>query len=1113
MVTQAPTRDGVTLRLTLTLLGGFQVRVDPGVALTLPSKKAQALLAYLALPPGRAHPRGKLSALLWGDMREEQARSGLRQALFALRKALKEADPLPISLDGETVSLDPAAVDVDVAAFEQEVAQGAPDALERAVALYHGDLLEGAAVREAAFEEWLMAERERLRELVLEALARLLAHQRRAGAPDAAIRTAVRLLALDPLQEPVHRTLMRLYAQLGRRGAALRQYQHCVSVLQRELAAAPEAETKRLYREILQRRAARETATEGSATIQGPRPGAVRTRFDAPSVETPLIGRESELARLREALESARRGRGQLLALLGEAGIGKSRLIAELAIEAPPRGARVLVGRSYESEQILPFAPWADALRTGGVIHDVEVLADLSAIWRTELTRLLPELGMDPHSGAEDGEYLRLFEGVAQLVSRLAARQPLVLVLEDLHWADEMSLRLLAFLGRRLQSWPVLVLITAREEELADAPVLRRALGDLTREQRLVPLTLAPLSRADTLSLLRVLARAGSQPAAVERLGDRLWVASRGNPLIVVETMRGFRDDPAPEALSELPLPWSVREVIARRLERLGERGQALVAVAAVIAREFDFDLLQRAAGLAEEEAAEGVEELVRRRVLHGVGEHFDFPHERIREVAYGQLVPPRRRLLHRRVAESLESLYADRLELHYAALGLHYREGEVWDKAVSYLRRAGAQAVSRSAYREALAWFEQALETAARLPDGRDTLEQAIDIRTDLYSALLPLGEPRRIGEHLRQAEAFARALADQVRLGRVAAYATNSYWLVGDFDRAVESGQRALGIAEALGDVGLRVVSSFYLGQVYHFRGDYRQAIGVLKRNLELLEGDRPSERFGLPGLPSVLARDWLAWSLSEAGEFAEGIVHAEEAVRIAGAADHAFSMADACRAIGCLYIRKGDIPEAVGVLERGLELCRTRDLALWSPSIGSALGYAYAQSGSVEAAGPLLEQAVEQAASLGITAGHALRLAWLGEAYLLAGRVPDAIRLADRALELSRERKERGHQAWARRLVGEIASRQERPDLEKAEASYRAAIALAEELGMRPLRGHCLLGLGVVHGKRGAVEEARATLAGAIDLFRSMEMTYWLSRAEGELAKAAGPAMGDG
>jgi DNA-binding SARP family transcriptional activator len=233
--------------LQLTLLGGFQARLRAGAALPLPTRKSQALLAYLASPPGRAHPRDKLAALLWGGIREESARASLRQALFAIRKALGDAEREVLQQDGETLALAPDAVDMDTEAFERLVREGTPGALERAAVLYGGDLLSGFALDEAPFEESLLGERERLRELALEGLARLLRQQWPAGATGAAIQTGIKLLAMDVLQEPVHRALMRLYAEHGRRGAALRQYQQCVRALQRELGVEPETETRELY--------------------------------------------------------------------------------------------------------------------------------------------------------------------------------------------------------------------------------------------------------------------------------------------------------------------------------------------------------------------------------------------------------------------------------------------------------------------------------------------------------------------------------------------------------------------------------------------------------------------------------------------------------------------------------------------------------------------------------------------------------------------------------------------------------------------------------------------------------------------------------------------------
>lgn len=326
-------------RLSLRLLGGFQLRAASGAAVSLPSRKARALVAYLALRPGRTYPRDTLTALLWGDTTDRQARHSLRQTLLDLRRALGPATHRRALIDGEELGLKSSAVDVDVAAFERLATQKTPESLERAAALYQGDLLEGLAVREAAFAEWLQAERERLREIALTSMARLLELQARTSPTEPAIRTAVQLLSLDPLQEAVHRTLMRLYERQGRRAAALRQYQVCVSVLQRELGVEPEAATKKLYRETLQQQEARPAVpsrvVRGGARSQR---AAVRVRIPLRSAETPLIGRtpsvrspgspptpmlvgrEAELQHLHGWFAQARNGARQIVFITGEPG-------------------------------------------------------------------------------------------------------------------------------------------------------------------------------------------------------------------------------------------------------------------------------------------------------------------------------------------------------------------------------------------------------------------------------------------------------------------------------------------------------------------------------------------------------------------------------------------------------------------------------------------------------------------------------------------------------------------------------------------------------------------------------------------------------------------------
>jgi tetratricopeptide (TPR) repeat protein len=372
--------------------------------------------------------------------------------------------------------------------------------------------------------------------------------------------------------------------------------------------------------------------------------------------------------------------------------------------------------------------------------------------------------------------------------------------------------------------------------------------------------------------------------------------------------------------------------------------------------------------------------------------------------VAYGSLLRERRRALHAGIVEAIERLSPDRLAEQVERLAYHALQGEVWEKALRYYRQAGTKAAARSAYQEAIACFEEALAALAHLFENRDTLEQAIDLRFDLRNVLLPLGDYGRIFDRLREAETLAQVLGDRQRLVQVSVYMTEYFRRMRDRDHAIESGQRAL--ATAHGDVGLQVMANFYVGAVYYDLGDYRRVMDLLGWNVASLEGDLIRERFGMTGLPSVLSRVHLSWSLAELGAFAESLARGEEAVQIAEAADHPFSLIWAYFGIGHLYLRKGDFLRSISVLERGLGLCQEWHIPALFTAVASPLGAAYALAGRVTEALSLLEQAASKGQEL-----QALAFARLSEAYLLVGRTEDALDRAQRALALSQHYKQYG------------------------------------------------------------------------------------------------------
>ena len=641
-------------RLKIFLLGGFRVESDARPRIAVTRKKGQALLALLALRPGTGYPREALMALLWPDSSDEEARHSLRQELHELRRALAPTGTRALIVDGERIALDPDAIEVDVVKFERLSADGTPETLKRAAGLYEGELMLGIGVRESAFEDHLRSERERLRARAVGVLTRLLEHQVQRGPVDAATETALRLLAMDPTQESVHRALMKLHARSGRRAAALRQYQECVEVLQRELDVEPEPATRQLYRDIL---AASQTSRPSSAVTERSTSGAgVRgtlPKSDRLGVDPPLAGRKAELATVRELLDHSCGRRGHVVSIVGEAGMGKTRLVSEIAALARERDARTIVGRAYETAQVLAFGPWVDALRAG-LVADPGALAGVEPVWRGELARVLPEVESRGARRATPAEATRIFQAVERLLERLSARQPLVVVLEDVHWADELTVRLAAYLGRRIDARPILLVLTTRDEHLTGATLLDVALQELRDHARLVSVPLAALSRTETTALARSLARAERDPDALARLDEQVWRISSGNPLLVLETVRALRDAPAGRDAGA-SVPTRVREIVMTRLERLSEPARRVVSIVSLIGRECDFRLLQHCAGLSDRAAAEVVEELVRRRVFHGVGERLDFTHDRLREVASQALVPAQTTTLHRVIATSME--------------------------------------------------------------------------------------------------------------------------------------------------------------------------------------------------------------------------------------------------------------------------------------------------------------------------------------------------------------------------------------------------------------------------------------------------------------------------
>jgi tetratricopeptide (TPR) repeat protein len=434
----------------------------------------------------------------------------------------------------------------------------------------------------------------------------------------------------------------------------------------------------------------------------------------------------------------------------------------------------------------------------------------------------------------------------------------------------------------------------------------------------------------------------------------------------------------------------------------------------------------------------------------------------------------------------------------HVERLAHHAFLGEVWDKAVIYLRQADSKAAAHSAYRDAVVSFERALEALSHVQQNRETLEQLIDLRFDLRGSLFPLGQSKAMLDHLQEAERLAKSLEDQRRTAWASVYLSECFRLIGDLSSAREFAQTACVIAETLQEFPLETAARFYLGTSYMLSGEFRRAADLFRKIAQRLEGAFIRERCRLAGFPAVMSRAYLAWSLAELGEFDEGTSCGVEGLQIAEALDHPFSLALACWGLAQLHTVRGEHDQAIALAERGLMLCRDWGLTMVSPVLTRIAGRSYALSGRTAEGVTVLRQAVTAHEAAGRYVAPRV-LGELGEALLLAEQLEDASACAARALALARERGGRDAEAWVLRLIGEIASRRERNDIKTAESHYAHALAVGDELGMRPLVAHCHLGLGKLYRRTGDSAKAHDHLMTATAMYREMGMGYWLAQAE--------------
>jgi tetratricopeptide (TPR) repeat protein len=554
-------------------------------------------------------------------------------------------------------------------------------------------------------------------------------------------------------------------------------------------------------------------------------------------------------------------------------------------------------------------------------------------------------------------------------------------------------------------------------------------------------------------------------------------------------------------------VPATVQAVLAARIDRLPAEEKRLLQTAAVIGTEVPLPLLQAIVGMPEETVHRGLAHLQAAEFLYETRlfpePEYTFKHALTHEVAYGSLLLERRRGLHARLVEAIEALAPERVGEQVERLVHHAVRGEMWDKAVPYCQQAGARAYDRAAFREAVVYFEQALQALAHLPEPSDTRVLAIEIRLALDRPLDILAEHGRRLALLGEADALARALDDRVWLGRVLARMAVVLRQMGNLDGAIAACQQALDLAVALGDRSVQAQVSFYLGQAYYASGAFGRAAELLRWNVEAADRE-----VGMPSTEAWLwSQAWLARVLSPLGAFAEGRRQGEEALRLVTLEGRVDMLTTAQRSLGELYLEQGDLEPAIRVLDQSLALCRASDSRTNLRPAAACLGYASALQGRLAEGCTLLEEAIGESIRTGGVRGLAYRVAWLSEVYRLMGRCEEAWQHARQALDLARQQKARGDEALALHQLGVLHAHAAPSDAAQAKAHYHQALTLADELGMRPLQAHCHCSLGTLYAATGQREQARIELSTAIEMYTSMDMTFWLPQTVAALAQVEG------
>jgi class 3 adenylate cyclase/tetratricopeptide (TPR) repeat protein len=859
--------------------------------------------------------------------------------------------------------------------------------------------------------------------------------------------------------------------------------------------------------------------------------GAARTRLQAAAARglTRFVNREVELDQLRRTQQIAASGHGQVVAIVGEAGVGKSRFLNEFLRSQPRPNWLTLESSPASYGRTTPYLPIIELLKQYFSIssHDSTTLIREKVTEKVlaldqSMQHAIPPL-LDLLDSLDDQHPFRsldlvqhrqqTYQAVIRLLLKETEIQPALVVFEDLHWYDSLTLGLLNELFVAAQNARLLLVVT-----------YRLGYADAWKNQpNYRELRLHPLIDANLAEFLRLLLGSDQSLSTLKRF---LVERASGIPLFVEEIVRTLVDTHVLEGtrgsyhvarnFSGSEVPPTLQAVLAARIDALPNAEKRLLQEAAVVGQDVPYGLLRSICGLTDEVLRRLLGNLQASEFLYTTQLfpelQYSFKHSLTRDVAYSGVLRDRRREIHSQVLNAIETLYADRLSEQVERLAYHAVRSELNDRATHYLRQAGAKAIARSALLDARGWYEQALDVLRSLPQTPPRMEQAFEIHLELRPVLRQLGERRQMMEHLRKADAISEGLKDDLRRGRVSAFMTTVLSTSDELDEALVTGRRALEIAQRFDDLELRILTTCFLAQVHYYRGEYESVIALAGDSLKTLPANWDHEYLGMAVPPSVFTRVWLIMSLAELGRFREAVDHETAAIRIAQSTEHAHSVGWAHFAASILHLLRGDWQSARRAVDHWLKSDWAKAESPFEhwinmPWAVASSAWSLAQDGdTVEALKRILkaEQLLEHQAASGIGQHRSWAYAALSRAYLLMNRLDDAQRLARRSFESSR--RQPGFTAHALCLLGDLGISHDRFDGVGAAAHYQGALALAQSHGMRPLTAQCHYGLGRLYCSMAQPQKGEEHFSAAAKLYRDMDMGFWLERLEAESKDSA-------